>query len=88
MVLETDSILNQISLAAYSPQLYLCWGKDTLSSRGVGCAPGTSPRKSESFVSATIAAGESNTLQAGQAGTARGSDHSHEQQTRTTGWMQ
>lgn len=67
MVLETDSILNQISLAAYSPQLYLCWGKDTLSSRGVGCAPGTSPRKWEAFVSATIAAGESNTL-AGRAG--------------------
>lgn len=67
MVLESDSILNQICLAAYSPQLYLCWGKDTLSSHGVGCAPGTSPCKSERFISATTAPGESNTP-AGRAG--------------------
>lgn len=57
MGLEIDSILNQIGLAAYSPQLYLCWGKDTISSRRVGCAP----CKSEWFISATIIGRESNT---------------------------
>lgn len=67
MVLETNSILKQICLAAYSPQLYLRWGKDTLSSRRVGCVPGTSPRKSEWFITASIVAGESNTP-AGRAG--------------------
>jgi len=32
--------------------------------------------------------GRATPRQAGQAGTATGSDHSHEQQTTTTGWTQ